>query len=174
MRTIPLLAALIAACTVEAVPKDGAAEGDPVATPDGEPMTVDGQCDLPTTSALMAGAGATDCGSVPLDGDRTDAIACATAALDAGQAFHVAWEEHGIDSRWMAGWASDGSTTWAVTQDLGGEDPATFTITARTCVGAGAGGASIVCSSMEPVDSEYLVCGPECTGCNPAQQAFPW
>ena len=167
MRPLSLLASTaLAACVEPAV--------GPFATPDGVTLTVDGQCDLPTTSVALAGAGATDCGSVPLDGDQTEAIGCAIAAVDAGEAFYVAWEVQGIDSRSMSGWASDGAKVWTLRQDLGGEDPATFAITANTCVSAGPGDATITCGSLEPVDSEYLVCGPECTGCNPAQEPFAW
>jgi hypothetical protein len=55
--------------------------------------------------AETAGAGARDCGSVPLPRDRAAAVSCARAALAVGQPFFVAFQVMGIDSTTYEGLA---------------------------------------------------------------------
>ena len=66
----------------------------------------------------LAGNGARDCGAIELDASRDDAVACAAQAAAAGQAYHVAFQQQGIDSIIWEGASRDGSgKLWAVRYD---------------------------------------------------------
>ena len=55
-------------------------------------------CDVFGAIQARAGAGATDCGLVPLGADPTAALDCAEAAIAAGHGVIVGWHRQGVDS----------------------------------------------------------------------------
>ena len=68
--------------------------------------------------ATLAGDGARDCGAIALDEPRNEAIACVEQAAAAGQAYRVAFERQGVDSKIWEGAARDGSgRLWAIYYD---------------------------------------------------------
>lgn len=55
-------------------------------------------CNMHTVAALQAGAGARDCGHVPLGQDRTSADACTVEEFKAGRRFFASFDLQGTDS----------------------------------------------------------------------------
>jgi hypothetical protein len=62
-------------------------------------------CDLATLLERHSGPDALDCGTVPLGADPTNAVDCARAADEAGEAFRVRFAERGVDSAVDLGYA---------------------------------------------------------------------
>jgi hypothetical protein len=86
-----------------------------------------------------AGANSNDCGIVTLYGSRSDAIACAQAALSQRMAFKVIFEVQGIDSKDFLGLAvgNGGKAVlpeWDSDIKGGGGFLATSRINERTCL----------------------------------------
>lgn len=74
-------------------------------------------CELPEVAAALAGAGATDCGLVPVGGDATAADACAVEAFQGGAPFFVVYELQGIDSSVSTALAYDGAQLISLYRD---------------------------------------------------------
>ena len=66
----------------------------------------------------LAGAGARDCGSVPLSANRAAAIQCARAAAAANRAYRVAFELSGVDTyTWQGAARNAEGRQWVVYYD---------------------------------------------------------
>lgn len=75
------------------------------------------------TLAARAGANATDCGVVPLSGDRAAAVDCARKATASGRAYRLALQMKGSDTyTWQGAARDDSGRMWVVFYD---EDPST-------------------------------------------------
>ncbi len=81
------------------------------------------RCDQDKELRRLTGRGATDCGLVARGEDREPALACAEAAIAAGEAFYVGYEEADVREYVIRYFASDGATTWAL-GFYGGEEEA--------------------------------------------------
>lgn len=82
-----------------------------------------GCCDPWEHARALAGAGAIDCGLVPVHGDRSAALDCAEAAFLDGQAFVVGWRGSGRDSPISFYRAMDAEgTAWALSQGFHGSE----------------------------------------------------
>jgi hypothetical protein len=55
-------------------------------------------CDVDSVVAARAGAGATDCGFVPLGGDAEVVLSCVELAIAEGRGVHAGWARRGRDS----------------------------------------------------------------------------
>ncbi len=77
--------------------------------------------------ATRAGPGATDCGAVPLSGDRAAAVACARKAAASGLAYRLALQMKDSDTyTWQGAARDDRGNLWVVFYDAdtsGGESP---------------------------------------------------
>ena len=69
------------------------------------------KCNLEAELLARAGKGATDCGQVLVDGDRTATDECVTRAFEDGVAFHARYEARGIDSHVVLGIVRSASGT---------------------------------------------------------------
>jgi len=120
-------------------------------------------CDLAQTAEDLAGAGATDCGAVEIDGDATLVDGCTVDAFNAGEAFFAVYTLQGIDSAVETGLASDGTTVFYLGFDSdpsgGGRDDAAI-INQSSCtnpiVQAGDAGHDVL--SCEQWSESDLVC----------------
>ncbi len=74
-------------------------------------------CVLPVELSALAGAGATDCGTVGLGADSGGVDACVVAAFEAHEAFFAVYDLQGIDSQVSTALASDGETVWSLFRD---------------------------------------------------------
>lgn len=75
------------------------------------------RCDADDEARDLAGRGAIDCGYVLLGEDPEPALACAEAALAAGEPFYVGFQRAGIDSEVRRYVASDGATAFVLDYD---------------------------------------------------------
>lgn len=79
--------------------------------------------------AKRAGPDATDCGTIPLSGDRHVAVACARSAAAAGKSYRLALQmkgEGGETYTWQGAARDEGGHLWVVFFDAdtsGGESP---------------------------------------------------
>jgi hypothetical protein len=81
-----------------------------------------GSCDLADELRERAGAQASDCGSVAIDGDASAVDACVVAAMKEGRAFRAEYHQQGRDSQVVAGYAGNASgqvffLTWTGPRD---------------------------------------------------------
>jgi hypothetical protein len=77
-----------------------------------------GSCDLGEEVESLAGAGASDCGSVAIDGDPSAVDACVVTAMSEGKAFKAEYHRQGDDSKIVSGYAgNDGGQVFILTWD---------------------------------------------------------
>jgi hypothetical protein len=145
-------------------------------------QVLDGPCDMPSEAADLAGAGATDCGTVASDDDPGGAWDCAITAFNAGSAFFIVYDAHGSDSNITDSVVSDGTTVWMLRQDDYGRGKGPIDAWECTAPSVSAGDTEdygptpdvdyVKCGGQAPAGNNYLLCGRE-PGANPPPLPFP-
>ena len=82
-------------------------------------------CAIEPAARHLAGADATACGSVDIDGDPAAVDACVVSAFQKGSPFYAIYALQGIDSQVMMAFASNGASLWTLSYDSdpsGGSD----------------------------------------------------
>lgn len=124
-------------------------------------------CVLTTELTDLAGADATDCGTVTVGADSSTVDACVVAAFEAHEAFFAVYELQGIDSQVSTALASDGTQVWSLFRDSdpSGGSQTGAEITRSDCasptVEPGTEGHDVLTCDQTGCVCNTRVCGPE-------------